>query len=43
MNDTVFLILAGVVLFVLLSVTWPRNERNPHVDARRSWWQRNPK
>jgi len=45
MSDGMFLMFAAgtLVLFVLVGLAWPRNERNPHVDARRNWWQRNPK
>ena len=32
------------VLFVAgVFATTPDENRNPHVDARRSWWTRNPK
>jgi hypothetical protein len=43
MSDATFLFLAGVVLVVLVVLAWSPGERNPHVNAPRKWWTRNPK
>jgi len=43
MSDTTFVVLAAVVLVVIVLVASSPGERNPHVNARRKWWTRNPK